>query len=276
MRAMRWGDNDRYFGPFTYAVDPRYPHWAVILKSTDDENRGTSLRISLGKRTLIVALPPIVRPWKRKVVASGWDAATVERLGRDWYWDIHPREYGISYSEGFLQIPYGRSTHDSSTEQRWSCFLPWTQWRQVSHVLYDAEGVASQNIASAKWEVYAPIKAALSKVKFAIEDFDGEKIAVDTYIEERVWLLGTGLFKWLGFFAPAKRRRSLDIAFSSEVGPEKGSWKGGTLGTGIEMLPGETHERAFRRFCEEDHRSKYRKYRIKLVSPAVSVSEPSS
>ena len=48
-----------------------------------------------------------------------------------------------------------------------------------------------------------------------------------------------------------KIRRSLDLEFSGETGPEKGSWKGGTVGTGIEMLPGELHEAAFRRYCQK-------------------------
>jgi hypothetical protein len=41
----------------------------------------------------------------------------------------------------------------------------------------------------------------------------------------------------------------LDIRFSEETGRRKGSWKGGTLGHGIDMLPGELHEAAFRRYC---------------------------
>lgn len=45
---------------------------------------------------------------------------------------------------------------------------------------------------------------------------------------------------------------TLDLEFSSEVGRRKGSWKGGTLGHGIEMLPGELHEAAFRRYCAQN------------------------
>lgn len=46
-------------------------------------------------------------------------------------------------------------------------------------------------------------------------------------------------------------RRSLDIQFSGETGTRKGSWKGGTVGHSIDMLPGELHEAAFRRYCSE-------------------------
>lgn len=45
-------------------------------------------------------------------------------------------------------------------------------------------------------------------------------------------------FKWTRLFA--KTRKSIEIEFSNEVGSERGSWKGGVIGCGYEMLPGET------------------------------------
>ena len=69
--------------------------------------------------------------------------------------------------------------------------------------------------------------------------------------EEREWHFGTGWFKWLSWFRPRKIRRSLDLRFSGETGDRKGSWKGGTLGHSINMLAGEMHELAFRRYCLE-------------------------
>jgi hypothetical protein len=63
-----------------------------------------------------------------------------------------------------------------------------------------------------------------------------------------------------------QRRRSLSISFKAEVGPEKGSWKGGMMGHSIEMLAGESQEQAFRRYCEQEHRSKYRTYRIAFAA----------
>src|SRR4051794_27287548 len=120
-RAARWGDNDRYLGPFTWSHSKDYPHWAVVLKSRGEEESGTcSLRISLRNTTLIIALPDIVRPWREKVYPK-WDAETVKRLGRDWYWNVDPREYGFSLNDGHLSIYYGRTggaCMDSSIEQR--------------------------------------------------------------------------------------------------------------------------------------------------------------
>jgi len=279
IKALRWGDHDRYFGPFTWARDTRYTHWALVLRSRgeEDTDRGQcSLRISLGKRTLIIALPNIVPPWREKVFPQ-WDEATVARLGRDWYWRVEPRQYGFSYGDGFLSIYYGRQTHDSSTEQRRGYFLPWTQWRHVRHSLYDLKGEhfwtePKDGIPKlgdhSGWEAYRAAKEACPTVAFSFEDYDGQRLTATTRIEEREWRFGAGWFKWLSWFRRAKVARSLDIEFSGEVGPEKGSWKGGTIGTGIDMMPGELHEAAFRRFCEQEHRAKGRRYRIRFLGRA--------
>lgn len=284
MKALRWGDHDRYFGPFTWSYSSAYPHWAVVLRSRGDDDVESgicSLRISLRKATLIIALPGIVRPWREKVYPKSWDAATIERLGRNWYWNVNPRQYGFSLSDGHLSVYYGRVSMDSSTEQQWGCFLPWTQWRHVRHSFY---GLAGEHFTDApesrrlgdSWKAYQAAKDACPKVHFDFEDHDGQQLVATTMIEEREWLFGTGWFKWLSWFRHAKIRRSLDISFSGETGPEKGSWKGGTTGTGITMLPGELHESAFRRYCDEDHRSKYRKYCVKFLGRTQPLTSPAS
>ncbi len=268
--AVRWSDNDRNLGPFTFSWAGRngYRPLALILKSWgsgDDDAGPASLRISLVWFTFIIYLPPILYPQRRKVYPQ-WDAGTVARLGRNWYWDVETREYGFSYSDGFLQISYGISPGDSSRDQTWCKHLPWTQWRHVRHSLYGLAGEHFWTEAKgASWEAYRDAKNDCPRVKFAFEDHDGEQLTATALIEEREWHFGTGWFKWLSWFGRPKIRRSLDLKFSGETGPEKGSWKGGTIGTGIDMRSGELHEAAFRRYCDEDHRSKYRPYRVKFI-----------
>ena len=62
---------------------------------------------------------------------------------------------------------------------------------------------------------------------------------------------GTKSFKWLSWFVAPKISRSLMLQFQKETGRRKKSWKGGTVGHSIRMLPGELHESAFRRYCQE-------------------------
>lgn len=258
MNTIRWSDNDRYWGPFTYAPAD-YSRMAVVLGSGDgDDSPGCRLRISAFKQTLIVALPPIIKPWRAWVDTSRYEWSRGPDSG---YWETHEREYGFSVSEGFLQVFLGRQTHDSSTEQSWSWFLPWTQWRHVRRSFY---GLNGEHVATlpdtgksylgdpGRWDRERAIEDATPTASFAFKDYDGEALTVTAKIEEREWRFGTGYFKWLSLFRKRRICRSLDLRFSGETGERKGSWKGGTIGHSIDMLPGELHEAAFRRYCEQN------------------------
>ena len=65
---IRWSDNDSYFGPFLYAPDKDH-RFAIVLGSGDgDEYPGCRLRMSAFGHTLIVVLPSVIKPWKKKVI----------------------------------------------------------------------------------------------------------------------------------------------------------------------------------------------------------------
>lgn len=279
-RRRRWGDNDKHFGPFTFAFRETWRPIAMKLcsGSKEHDDPGCCFRIQAFGMTLICELPPIIKPWRY------WQSTATPnrfrypmRMDGDGYWDEHPREYGFTLNDGHLYIALGAQTMDSSSTQSWSCFLPWTQWRHVRHSYY---GLWGEHFADAphNWHAlgyagrptYDEFKAVEDSVPtrtFPFEDFDGEHLTVTTRIEEREWRFGTGYFKWLSLFRRPKVSRSLDLRFSGEVGREKGSWKGGTIGHSIEMLPDELHEAAFRRYCDQEHRSKSGPYRIKFLEP---------
>ncbi len=255
-RPIRWSDRDHFVGPFTFCLSD-YKRLAFVFGSGDgDDYPGCRLRVSVGSFTGILALPPILRPWREKVEAR-WDAETIKRLGRDWYWNCYEREYGFSYSEGFLQVFLGRQTHDSSTTQSWSKHLPWSQWRHVRHSLYGltgehyADAPTRMRLGDGHADTWWTTQENCPSRSFAFADYDGEQLTAKTRIEEREWRFGDGWFKWLSVFRKPKIVRSLDITFSGETGKRKGSWKGGTIGHSIQMQSGEFHESAFRRYCAE-------------------------
>jgi hypothetical protein len=274
MSRRRWSDNDTYFGPFTYASD-KYKSFAMVLGSGDDEEYpGCRLRMSALGHTLILVLPAIIKPFKRKVYPTSWDEATVARLGRNWYFDNHEREYGFSYSKdmggvgggGFLQVFYGYEIDMEGFRQRWSCFTPWNNWQHVRRSLYGLNGEHYWTEPKRNWKLLSMNERGLAhdldyKLQescptrtFRFSDFDGEVIDCKTRIEEREWRMGTGWFQLLSRFKKPIIHRSLDLYFSKETGRRKGSWKGGTTGHSIEMLPGELHEAAFKRYCDGDDR----------------------
>ncbi len=275
----RLTDEDRQFGPITYArCNPSWRPLRVVLSSgADEDHAGTNnLTVYAFGWVARVTLPRLLDDYKVRHVATSWDAATVERLGRNWYEEHHAREYGFSLSDGFLQVFLGAQTHDSTTTQSWCTHLPWTQWRFHRFSLYDATGAEfwtqierrGNGTKYRDFDAQREAEARCDKAVFLVDDFDGQRLTVTTHIEEREWKFGEGWFKWLSLFRKPKISRSLSINFDKECGPEKGSWKGGLCGTSIAMLPGELHEAAFRRYCDQEHRSKYQGYRITFVGAA--------
>lgn len=273
----RLTDNDRRYGPVTIGPT-RWRPWRLVYSSGGDGDcdrpRNTLTGYAFGW-VCQLRMPNILQPYRVKHMAKTWDAATVARLGRDWYFETFPREYGFSLSDGFLQLFLGRQTHDSISTQDWCAHLPWTQWRHIRISLYNPDGShfwtqlerdAERGIAH--YEKQRKAEELCPSVAFEFEDFDGARIIATCRIEEREWRLGEGWFKWLSWFRAPRISRYLDLKFSAEVGPEKGSWKGGTIGSSTEMLTGESCEFAFRRYCQEDHRSKYRTFRLKFIGAA--------
>lgn len=182
--------------------------------------------------------------------------------------DEHEYGFRLSAMDGsydFLNIYYGIQSWDGNKTKRWGYFLPWTQWTHIRHSIYTPDGTHFATEEKGKWQEFSKICEECPKVSFEFLDYDGEKITATCMIEEREWSRGEKWCSWLKYFVPNMVRRSLDIQFSAEVGPEKGSWKGGTLGHGIDMLGGETPEEAFRRYCEQEHRSKYKNFKITFV-----------
>lgn len=261
MKPIRWAgfERDRYFGPFTFTPSDRYKTIGIMFGSgDDDEDQGCRLRLEMHWFTLHVALPPIIKPWRR------WHDITSEPLrsniiaeGRKpGYWDSYPREYGFTTAEGALHWSYGPQTHDSETTKRRCWLYPWREHRCIRRSLYDTEGNLFVNIPQApsyrewrnRWDIERLLQDACSTKQFEFEDYDGERIVATCRIEEREWVRGKGIFRLL-YIGRNKIKRTFAVRFSSEVGKKKGSWKGGTVGHSGDIAPGETLESAFRRYC---------------------------
>lgn len=264
-------ENDKTWGPFTWG--PWHKCISIEWNSGggEEEDPRNFLRITGFGRALRIWLPGILKPWKevRPSYANDGHIFTT-------YW---PRVYGIFLSTGggdqydFLRIYYGAQTHSSDTTISWSKFLPWMMWDCVRHSLYHPDGThyftePRDKKGRGNWDAFYKTTQEVPKVHFGFEDFDGDMRIASCYIEEREWHRGTGKFKWLKYFWPAKIRRSLDIRFDYEMGPGKGSWKGGTVGHGIDMLPGEFPVNAFKRYCAKEHDHKGKKFKIRYIGPS--------
>lgn len=236
-------------------IEPREINsdFRFVLSSGDgDDYPGCKLNISFYKWNITFDLPPIIKPGICRV------------RGKYNYDELIESRYGIYLFENHFNILYGRGDANFNRdifgdEQRWSFFLPWTEYRMVRHSLYDVKGELFYTRLHGKKYENLPLNDDSNRVKdcpkvsFTIIDFDGEEIEAVTYIEEREWYKGEGWFKFLSLFTEPKIRRSLSIEFNKETGKRKGSWKGGTMGCGIDMEDTELHAPAFQRYCQKNN-----------------------
>ena len=102
---------------------------------------------------------------------------------------------------------------------------------------------------SVDWEPYDyhHIPDYITKFEGDFIDYDGEVIPCTYTVQEFEWR--PKWLKWTRLFAFIKRE--IDISFSREAGPRKGSWKGGVLGIGHVMKENETPQECFERFTKE-------------------------
>lgn len=253
----RMTDNDKNWGPFT--VGPWSKTFSLRISSgnrwdEDDEPSNFATVIGFGW-ALRIKLPPIIPPVKPKGD-----------------YQFHPREYGMTLSDmgngyDFLQILLGAQTHSSDTTQSWCKHLPWKQWRHIRTSVYDPEGGHFATEEKGKWREFSDLREKCQASYFGFEDYDGEMIVATCRIEEREWKRGEGWFKWLSWFYPKMIRRELSLSFNAEVGPGKGSWKGGTIGTGIDMRKEDYPINAFKRYCDQGYNRKGRTTPLRFIGP---------
>lgn len=258
----RYGSENKHLGPFTYTKSSYSPTIGVTLRSGDYNPPGPDgqnhLIFNLWKHIVIVEMPPMLKNH-------------AEDKGKSWT-EYYPKAYGFVVAESALHLYFGQQTHSSNTTKNKVWSIPWMNWRYIRTSLYDPDGNHFFTLPEGKtleerqdwYGKWFTAKDLVPKVVFMIRDFDGEVIRVETYIEEREWRFGTGWFSWLSLFRKPKVRRSLSINFDKEVGPEKGSWKGGLRGTGT-VMTGEKVIDAFTRYCELEHQDRSGKYKITLL-----------
>lgn len=131
--------------------------------------------------------------------------------------------------------------------------LPWAlEWYRTSYLLVDGSWwterrgkkldfkVKRSLLDHKAWEHHYPYRY---KLKSGEVQQRMARVRVNVWEWRRRWLPWTSAF--------AKVQRSIDVEFSDEVGERTGTWKGGTIGCGYEMLPGESALQTLRRMERE-------------------------
>lgn len=268
----RLTDNDKHIGSrITYGKTERSTIRFIYTTDVHEDERSghNALYISLLGTVIRIILPEIIKPVQQKIQAK-WDEATVKRLGRDHYFVYFDREYGFSKYENHFQIFYGVQSDghwawpSGAKEKRKGFFVPWEDYRLIRNEMYDGNMNLAWKETFKRDKDKLPfgdrydIMQTMPRQAFKIKDYDDAEIICDVHVEHRTWRRGTGWFKWVSLFMKGIDRRSIELNFRKEVGPRKGEWKGGLMGMGFNMLPDETIEQAFKRWCEQTRTKKDR------------------
>ncbi len=83
--------------------------------------------------------------------------------------------------------------------------------------------------------------------RYVLKSGEVQERTATVYVDRRTWRWR--MLPWLPW--PRKVRQSIDISFDGEVGERTGSWKGGCIGCGWDMMPGESMEQTLRRMESE-------------------------
>ena len=144
-----------------------------------------------------------------------------------WRWTV-PDDYqcsgptfGFQFYDDLFWLRWGKD-HGKRDDPRLSIYMPWS-WRHREHkVLTDPE----------THEYTYVLRSGVVQKRIAT-------------IQEETRL-------WTRYWIPYKLfKRSIDVRFNDEVGERVGSWKGGTIGCGYNMIEGETPLQTLRRMEKE-------------------------
>lgn len=157
-----------------------------------------------------------------------------ERWERDW------QRWGFSFDEDALHLYWGERSNI------W--WLPWKHKIHQRHEVRRPDGSWVPFVGS--WEQGKEPDGReefLFSYTYVLRNGTVQERKATVFVERRAWR--PKWFTWTRLFE--KERQSIDVAFDDEVGERTGSWKGGTVGCGWEMLPNETPERTLRRMERE-------------------------
>ena len=214
---------------------------------------------------------------KKKGLWRGWfkNGQSLEVSWGNYGWDfgggihVHRNESDLGSRLIFLKlwkttivIPAGITNKEVSIdrEPQWSIYaskefgftLHWSHWRKAWDWPWDLHTLAyEKQMPDGSWvDVFDwDAKPHKEVYPYTYVLASGEVQKRTAAVSMRRHVICRRAFKSLGW--PKWIKESIDIDFDGEVGERTGSWKGGVMGCGYDLQPGETMEQCLRRMEKE-------------------------
>lgn len=134
-------------------------------------------------------------------------------------------------------------------------YFPFTEYRRVymdflDHELNFVERYRNNDNDSINFDSLRDVESRAPILEMEFKDYDGTVVKATARFTRSKYRLGTKWAKFLGYLVPSKTYHHIEIQFDQEVGPEKGSWKGGTMGITTQRFPEESARDCMIRVCE--------------------------
>lgn len=142
--------------------------------------------------------------------------------------------YGFSFQTDALHFHWGTKTR--------VFWYPWT-WDHYRTSILRPDGSVWEYKSKRYGSNVPEVLKEKHPYNYLMRDGSVQSCTATVYGDEMEWRLRCA--KWLPW--PHKIRRSINVDFSEELGPGRGSWKGGVTGTGYEWRHDETMQQALRR-----------------------------
>lgn len=264
----RLSDKDRHYGPLTVGVSKPsalYPEFSLCFKAERDdyyieatdsivEKDVNRFYLFMGKYSFRLQVPTFIK-------------TIVEQNSRHNYTEHYSRKYGVAYFDQGLCVYYGKQSNDQNKTWYWG--IPWLYFRLIKREILNPDDslyYTTDSHGSAYWNEYDDAKAGCGKILFVVKDYDDKTVEVTAHIERHVFRRGAGAFQWLGYVTPDAVYKRLELNFQSEVGRDKGSWKGGITEWSVLMRKGETPVDTMKRCCDTPINSKNGPSKLELIS----------
>lgn len=156
-----------------------------------------------------------------------------------------PRD--IMESWGFTVSLAERTLHLSWGDWSKVLFFP-NSWDHYKTTVLRADGTWVDQISEYGTEEYCDGRHVQKfDYTYTLKNGTVQKRTATVYVDRMEWRWRR--LQWSPW--PRLIRQSINVRFDDEVGERTGSWKGGTIGCGYTMLPGETAEQTLRRMERE-------------------------
>lgn len=157
--------------------------------------------------------------------------------------DCERDQYGFGTFEGSIHFHWGHRTKIVDK--------PWGRRFEFAEYLSADGEWFSDKIKLGTWRVDddnagPPVWAEAYAYHYMTDQ--GEAQHVTATVEVKRYCLS---WKFCGFRIKRWFKQSIDVSFDQEVGNQRGSWKGGTVGCDYDMKPGETPGMTLRRMQRE-------------------------